>query len=185
MNDARLNELSKILSHALRHCPEAYNVTMDKSGWVNLDELLNSIRCANKNFSDLSERDVHDALNRGKRARHEIKNKKIRAMYGHSIQIEANSKDIGVPPVFLFHGTPEKNVEKIQTEGLLSMERILVHLFESKSDAIQKAMRKSNHVACFQVDTVRAIGLGVKFYKKEAGLWVATDIDNSALHIIS
>ena len=36
--------LSKVISHALRHEPWLYELELDKSGWVLLDQLLQDLR---------------------------------------------------------------------------------------------------------------------------------------------
>jgi len=40
----RYSELSKIVSHILRHKPWLYELELDESGWVALEFLLSSIK---------------------------------------------------------------------------------------------------------------------------------------------
>ncbi|WP_180377870.1 RNA 2'-phosphotransferase [Rothia nasimurium] len=38
------NKLSKLVSYALRHRPEEFNLTPDSQGWVDLDDLVRGIK---------------------------------------------------------------------------------------------------------------------------------------------
>ncbi len=35
------SKLSRVISHALRHKSEAYNLDLDEEGWVSIESLLN------------------------------------------------------------------------------------------------------------------------------------------------
>jgi putative RNA 2'-phosphotransferase len=55
---------------------------------------------------------------------------RIRATYGHSIDVDLEPTDAPVPDV-LYHGMPRRNAEAIREEGLRSMGRQTVHLSET------------------------------------------------------
>ena len=40
MNEKQIKTISKFLSLILRHNPEKINLTLDKNGWANVDELI-------------------------------------------------------------------------------------------------------------------------------------------------
>src|SRR3712207_7512870 len=80
------------------------------------------------------------------KVRFELKNDKIRALYGHSY-IPSNLvgkiyKTASTPPSILYHGTTSFAVKIIMSEGIRSMNRQYVHLSTDKKTAIQVAKRK-------------------------------------------
>ena len=46
MEKKDLRDLSKLVSHALRHEPEAYGLRLDKDGWVSLDTFIAAVRAS-------------------------------------------------------------------------------------------------------------------------------------------
>ena len=48
--------------------------------------------------------DLKIMIEKSEKKRHELKENKIRALYGHSIPMKI-VKEEGVPPKFLYHGT--------------------------------------------------------------------------------
>ena len=42
------SELSRVMSHALRHKPEMYHLKLDSEGWVLIESLLTALRSRKK-----------------------------------------------------------------------------------------------------------------------------------------
>src|SRR5579872_64049 len=80
-----LNELSRALSHALRHEPWAYELEVDGEGWAPIDCVLAALRQDREEWAELSEADLAHMIEVSTKRRHEISNGRIRALYGHSI----------------------------------------------------------------------------------------------------
>ncbi|MEN9665337.1 MAG: hypothetical protein RLZZ326_1700, partial [Planctomycetota bacterium] len=106
----RLAELSRVLSHALRHEPWQYDIEIDASGWVGLPELIEMLRTKRPEWSDLTEADLEDMIRDSSKGRHEIHDGRIRALYGHSIPGRLVRSQVP-PPEMLYHGTSGDNVE--------------------------------------------------------------------------
>ena len=85
-------KLSKIVSHALRHEPASYDLILDKDGWAEIDNLLLSLRTKDKVWSALSHVHLEQMIKCGDKKRHQIRDSKIRAVYGHSIQARIEKK---------------------------------------------------------------------------------------------
>ena len=100
----RNEELSKIISHALRHKPEDYNLKLSKDGWVSLDELVSNIKNKVVEYSNLKSDDIIKLISEATKRRHEIKEGQIRALHGHSIEIKTTNRPL-MPPAKLFHAT--------------------------------------------------------------------------------
>ena len=83
---------------------------------------------------------------RSDKVRFEIKDDKIRALYGHSsssIPFNKIQKIASKPPDILYHGTSPSATKNIMSEGLRPMNRQYVHLSADKNTALQVGKRKT------------------------------------------
>src|SRR4051794_37748240 len=125
--------LSKFLSLILRHKPQTINLSLDKNGWANVNELIYK---ANLHKVPLTIDSVTRIVESNDKKRFIFSNDHqfIRANQGHSIQVDLQLKE-ATPPNQLFHGTALKNVESIRTQGLLKGQRHHVHLSANRETA--------------------------------------------------
>ena len=119
-------ELSRVLSHALRHDPGRYGLELDPEGWVGLGEVVAALR-SRPGWESVGVADIEEPLAAASKQRHEIRDGRIRAIYGHSLP-ERIERTPTTPPDLLYHGTSPDNLERVMREGLLPMSRKFVHL---------------------------------------------------------
>jgi putative RNA 2'-phosphotransferase len=167
-------KLSKTISHALRHAPEEYGLTLDAQGWTPVETLLAALR-HREYWKSLSEADLHAVQAANAKQRFEIAGGRIRALYGHSIA-EKIEKLPQTPPALLYHGTVESAVAAIQRDGLQPMRRQYVHLSEDVATAEQVGARRRGRVRIFAVQALAAHEAGVAFYGEQNGVWLAEAI---------
>jgi putative RNA 2'-phosphotransferase len=165
------NQLSKAISHALRHEPEKYNIILDKDGWVNLNSLLEGLQENIAEYHNLGLDDILNAVNASQKRRHEIKDYMIRAIYGHSTETEMSYVE-RIPPDILFHGTSENASKLILLEGLKPMQRKYVHLSSSIYSAIEVGKRKDQNPLLLSIATGRAYSSGISFYFVNEDTWL-------------
>jgi len=175
MNNINFNELSKIISHALRHQPSLYNLELDEDGWVSVGLLIESVKKKDKKYNFLSITDVEEMIATSKKKRHQIIDNKIRASYGHSLKKKI-LKEASKPPKYLYHATKTDVFKRIFDKGLMPMQRQYVHLSENKSDAITVASRKTKNPILLRVKSEEAYEEGTDFYSEENGLWLCDEI---------
>ncbi|MFN6207411.1 MAG: RNA 2'-phosphotransferase, partial [Planctomycetota bacterium] len=70
-------QLSKTISHALRHEPWLYELELDGEGWVPVAHLLESLRCENKYWETLTQSDIEEMIRTSSKRRHEIRDGNI------------------------------------------------------------------------------------------------------------
>lgn len=165
------NQLSKVISHALRHEPEKYNIILDKDGWVSLNSLLKGLQENVAEYHDLVLDDILNAVNASQKRRHEIKNYMIRAIYGHSTETEMSYVE-RIPPDILYHGTSGDASKLILLEGLKPMQRKYVHLSSSIYSAIDVGKRKEQNPVLLSIAAGRAYSSGVGFYSANEDTWL-------------
>jgi putative RNA 2'-phosphotransferase len=164
--------LSMIVSHALRHDPQSYNIILDSQGWVLLSDLVAAM---NSNGMQISKDDIIEMVNSSQKKRHQIIDGKIRAYYGHSLKTKILKPEIE-PPQYLYHGTIKANLDKIMENGLLPMERQFVHLSEDEITAELVGKRRVGILIILKVKAKKAFLDNIKFYKEENGIWLSDPI---------
>jgi putative RNA 2'-phosphotransferase len=160
-----LKNKSRFLALILRHNPEKANISLDKNGWADIDELLVN--------TDFSEEDLDALVNvpAGEKKRYEFNPEKtaIRAVQGHSIKHIDTELPVRIPPPVLFHGTNTEVLPIILKQGLKPMSRKHVHLAPDKATALTVGSRKRGAtVALLEIDTREMVKKGVKFYYAES-----------------
>lgn len=177
----RMPDLSKLVSKVLRHEPWLYELELDEEGWVNLDGFLNAMKLAHPVWQDITETDLELMITLAEKKRYEIKNGKIRALYGHSIPGKL-IKTPAKPPELLYHGTTPEIVEYIKQQGLLPMGRQYVHLSTDQKIAEQVGSRKCPKPIVLMIQAKRANDKGVNFYQGNELIWLADSVPANFIH---
>lgn len=178
----RLVRLSRVISHALRHKPEQYGLTLDSEGWVSTDALLNALRRHSNQWRNLNEQDIADMLAQSEKQRFEIYDGRIRAFYGHSVATKME-KELSVPPALLYHGTTPSAAQSILAEGLKPMSRQYVHLSADKETALLVARRRTNRPVILHVHAQQAYQHGIPFYLGNDMVWLAEPIPSAFITV--
>ena len=126
MNEKRKTEISKFLSFVLRHRPESIGLISEEDGWVSVSKLLKSCAAAEKVLTLDELRKVVETSDK-KRFSFNKTDEKIRANQGQSVLVKMNFEK-KIPPLILYHGTAERNIEAILESGLKKMNRHVVNL---------------------------------------------------------
>jgi putative RNA 2'-phosphotransferase len=166
------DNLSRAVSHALRHEPWLYELELDDGGWADVGALLTALREESPAWSNLAETDLAEMIQKSSKQRHEMVNGRIRALYGHSLPGRL-SKVPAVPPVQLFHGTAPAIWPKIQEEGLLPMRRQYVHLSVEPDMAVAVGRRKAPAPLILVVRAKEAWRESFSFYEGNENVWLA------------
>ena len=170
-----LVELSKTISHALRHEPWLYELELDDEGWVSISQLLESLRLENKLWREIRQFDIEEMLQTSSKPRHEISDGRIRAIYGHSIPNKLKRVS-ATPPEVLFHGTTPRVIGMIKTKGLKPMNRQNVHLSIDKATALEVGKRKSKSPVLLRIRSLDASKNDVVFFKGNEKIWLADKV---------
>lgn len=167
-------ELSREVSYALRHAPWEYELEMDEEGWVSIEQLLEALHRVEK-WENIFEADLSKMIEESEKKRHEMKNGKIRAFYGHSVPIKI-LKEEKIPPDILYHGTARRFLESIRENGLLPLSRQYIHLSQDIETAENVGKRHDNKPCILIIDAKKAWDDGIKFYLGNERVWLADKI---------
>lgn len=162
---------SKHLVYLLRHSD-----LPDYNGWAKMSEVLGNL--------GVSLQDLQQIVESDNKRRFEFSEDKssVRALYGHSIDVNLGLEPTTPPPV-LYHGTAEKYIESIMKEGLRPRKRNFVHLSETMDMAKQVGTRHGSPVV-LSIDIEAMIRAGCKFYKAQNGVWLTGGIPPKFLKVV-
>jgi putative RNA 2'-phosphotransferase len=167
-----LSNLSRAVSHALRHEPWLYELELDDEGWASVESILVAFRKERPDWANLCEADLAGMIESSGKHRHEIEDGRIRALYGHSIAGKLK-RTPAIPPDVLYHGTAPDVVPLIQASGLLPMARQYIHLSVDQATAIEVGRRKARNPALLRVLAGKAYADGIRFYEGNEKVWLA------------
>ncbi len=164
---------SKFLSLVLRHEPEKIGIVLDENGWVEVDVLLTALTAYGRGMERASlERVVVE--NDKKRFAFSEDGQRIRANQGHSVEVDLALVP-QAPPEKLFHGTVDKFLAAIFTQGLVKGERHHVHLSPDLETATKVGLRRGNPVI-LEIDAAEMHRGGHKFFLSANGVWLTDTV---------
>lgn len=172
MND-RSAQLSRFLSYVLRHRPEAIGLQLGPGGWVPIEALLAAAARHGKamTFERLAE---VVATDNKRRYAFNTERTMIRAVQGHSVEVDLGYAAIP-PPAVLFHGTVERFLPTIQSDGLRRGSRKHVHLSEDRETAAGVGARRGRPVILV-VDSSGMARDGHVFFRADNGVWLVNHV---------
>jgi len=166
--------LSRAVSHALRHEPAGYGLELDAHGRASVETLLAALQQSRPEWRTLSEDHLHLMVAVASRRRHEIRDGKIRALYGHSDGAGRILLEPKMPPEILFHGTDLRFAVGILDGGLYQMSRQHVHLTTDRDYALSVKHGRRAHVVVMSVRAREAfICRAVPFYEASEHVWLS------------
>jgi len=177
--DAR--RLSKLMSLVLRHSPTRVGITLDAAGWVPVDDLVAALK---RSGALCTRRDIEDVVRSSDKQRFTIdaSTDRIRANQGHSIPVELELPT-AVPPVVLYHGTPVRNLDSIQRQGLVKGSRHAVHLSGDIDTAYAVGSRRAPSVV-LAIDSAAMHEAGHRFLVSANGVWLVDKVPPKYLSVI-
>lgn len=175
--------LSKEISYALRHKPWEYELEMDEQGFVSINQILLVINERKKYDKIIDINDLKRVIEISEKERLEIKEDKIRALYGHTIPMHIKKIE-AIPPNVLYHGTANNVVDLIFKNGLKPMNRQYVHLSIDTDTAITVGKRRDDEPVLLAIDTISAASNGIRFYIGNDMVWLADFIPPEFISIV-
>lgn len=176
-------QLSKTISHALRHEPASYGLKLDETDSVALSDLVAAMRNSRKEFGEVDEFDIVEITLEASKVRHQIEAGRIRALYGHSVE-QKRPLEATKAPSILFHGTSPETVAAILANGLLPMARQYVHLSADLETARIVGRRKAPQPAIIEVQAGLAEQAGQPFFHMTDKIWLAEKVEPRFLRLM-
>jgi putative RNA 2'-phosphotransferase len=177
-------ELSRAMSHALRHEPWLHELELDDEGWASVDVLIAALRRTGSEWNAVSRADVERVVERADKKRLEFVGDRVRALYGHSVPAKLR-KEPTAPPPHLFHGTSAAAISDILVSGLMPMGWQYVHLSPAREVAIEVGKRNGANPVILVVDATGAHEAGICFHAGNEKVWLADEVPTRFIRVIA
>jgi putative RNA 2'-phosphotransferase len=151
LDEARTEQLGRLVAGALRHFPDDLGLAMNPRGWAKLSVLNDVVRTryrwANRNL-------LIALVESDPKKRYEIENDEIRARYGHSIDVELDHPVNTLPA--LYYGASEEEADRIIEVGLKSASQRYVHLSTTPEKAWFVGTFRTSNPIVIEIDSKAA-----------------------------
>lgn len=161
---------SKKLSYVLRH---QYSEEFLPGGWLSVDTVLREV--------GITIQELETIVVENDKGRYELSYDKtlIRALYGHSVQVDLDYRPCN-PPEILYHGTAMRNIDSIMEVGIVSKNRQYVHLSEDLDTAMSVGARHGFPII-LQVDVKAMLEDACIFFNPKKGIWLTEYVSSKYL----
>ena len=170
----RNKNTSKFISLILRHKPETIGITLDEHGWADVRELIDGINQSEGHTLDMEILEEIVRTDEKQRYSFNEDHTLIRANQGHSIPVDVELEEKS-PPDILWHGTGEKYVASIDTQGLLPKSRLYVHLSSDKETA-KKVGGRHGRPVIYEIDCQQMSADGYRFFESANHVWLTKEV---------
>jgi len=155
MNDRELDHLGRVLTGILRHFPDRYGLTMEPHGWVSLPAIVRAISQKHPAYHWLRVAHLVAIAETDAKGRYEVRDDRVRATYGHTVEVDLDLPTENIPEFLYFPVTAEE-VTIVLEVGLKPSDRKRVHLSKTAEDARAAGSVRTPDPVILEVDTQKA-----------------------------
>ncbi|MCX8172088.1 MAG: RNA 2'-phosphotransferase [Archaeoglobaceae archaeon] len=172
LNKERVEKLGKFVSGILRHFPSKFELEIDDNGWVNFEALA---RVVNKKYRWANRWVLKALILSDEKKRYELKGDKIRARYGHSIDVKLNDMPEAQEDT-LYYGTSEEEASRMLEIGIKPVNQTYVHLSTTLERSLEVASLRTKKPIVFEIDAKQARADGVRILKANDTIALAKEV---------
>lgn len=151
LNDEQTERLGRFISGALRHFPDDLGLAMNQHGWVDVDFLCDAMKVR---YRWANKEKLFSMIESDEKGRYQVHGKKIRAIYGHSVDIDLDYPDNTLPE--LYYGASREEVDILLEKGIKPIKQRYVHLSTSPGKAMQVANIHSDNPVLIAINAEEA-----------------------------
>lgn len=171
LNDEQTERLGRFISGALRHFPDDLGLAMNQHGWVDVDVLVDAMRTRYK-WSNREK--LYSIIESDEKGRYEIKGNKIRARYGHSVDVDLDYDENTLPE--LYYGASREEVDILLEKGIRPVKQRYVHLSTSVDKAREVAKIHTEDPVLLVINAEEARNDGVILLSATENIVLADEI---------
>jgi putative RNA 2'-phosphotransferase len=156
MSEDELNSVGRILAGVLRHFPEKFDLDMDLNGWVDIRDVAEEIRHRKRNLHWLRVHHVKAIADTDPKGRYQVEGNRVRATYGHSVDVELDHPTDNVPQS-LFYPSTQEELDMLLDNGITPSDRRYVHLSLTYDDAYNAGVHRTEDPQILEIDAAAAL----------------------------
>jgi putative RNA 2'-phosphotransferase len=155
MDDRELDHIARIVAGILRHFPDRYGIPLDPHGWVPLPRLAQAIRYQHRQYGWLKPHHLVALAETDPKGRYEIREERIRATYGHTVEVDLDLPTDHIPETLYYPVTAEESSVVLEI-GLKPTDRKKVHLSKTAADAFNAGRVRTPTPVILEIDATKA-----------------------------
>lgn len=179
LNDEQTERLGRFISGALRHFPDNLGLAMNQHGWVDVDVLVDAMRTRYK-WSNKEK--LFSIIESDEKGRYEIKGNKIRARYGHSVDVDLDYEENTQPE--LYYGASREEVDILLEKGIKPVKQRYVHLSTSIDKAREVAKIHTEDPVLLIINAEEARNDGVPMLSATENIVLSEEIPPQYLSVM-
>jgi putative RNA 2'-phosphotransferase len=180
LTDEQTERLGRFISGALRHFPDDLGLAMNQHGWVDLDVLVDAMKTRYK-WSNKEK--LFSIIESDEKGRYEIKGNKIRARYGHSVDVDLDYKENTQPEVY--YGASREEVDILLEKGIKPVKQRYVHLSTTVEKAREVAKIHTEDPVLLAVNAEEAQNDGIAILSATENIVLADEIPPQYLSLMT
>jgi putative RNA 2'-phosphotransferase len=160
MNDRELDHLGRVMTGVLRHFPDRYGLELDPHGWISLPDLVRAIGRKHPMYHWLRPMHLVAIAETDAKGRYEVRDDRVRATYGHTLDVDLDLPTENIPEHLFFPVTPEEATIVLEV-GLKPSDRKKVHLSKTAAAARAAGKVRTPEPVILEVDARKAQSDGI------------------------
>lgn len=180
LDETKTEQLGRLVAGCLRHFPGDLGLVMDGQGWVDLTSLGQVVasrhRWAGKEL-------VIALVQSDSKQRYEIAGDRVRARYGHSVDVELDHPENKLPR--LYYGASEEEADRILEIGIKPASQRYVHLSTTAEKAWHVATFRTGNPRVIQAEAAAAQQAGVRMMTVNEDIVISDMIPARFLSILA
>lgn len=181
MDDRELDHIARIVAGILRHFPPRYGISLDPQGWVPLPRLVQAIRSQHRSYGWLKAHHLIALAETDPKGRYEIREERIRATYGHTVDVDLDLPTDHIPETLYYPVTQEEAAVVLEI-GLRPTDRKKVHLSKTAVDAYNAGRVRTPEPVILEVDTKKAQDDGLVIRRAGKTVFLVDQVPSQVLH---
>ena len=179
LDDEQTERLGRFISGALRHFPDDLGLAMNQHGWVDLDVLCDAMRTR---YKWANKEKLFSMIESDEKRRYEILGRKIRARYGHSVDVDLDFPDNTLPE--LYYGASREEVDILLEKGIKPIKQRYVHLSTSPEKALEVAKIHTDDPILIKINAAEAQNDGFRMISATETIVLSEEIDPRYLSLM-
>lgn len=172
LDRVRVERLGRFISGILRHFPDKFGLDMDENGWVDFGELVKAVR---KKYRWANQWFIKAIVYSDAKGRYELRDNKIRARYGHSVNVLL-SDYLPCDRDRLYYGTGEEEAHRMLEIGIKPVNQTYVHLSTTIEKSVEVAKFRTDEPIVLEVDAKSAMKEGIRIVMANDHIALAKEI---------
>jgi len=178
LNDEQVERLGRFISGALRHFPDDLGLAMNQHGWVDIDVLCDAMKTR---YKWANKEKLFSIIESDEKGRYEVKGNKIRARYGHSVDVDLDFPDNTLPE--LYYGASREEVDILLEKGIRPIKQRYVHLSTSVEKAKEVASIHTEDPVLLAINAEEAQKEGVRMLSATENIVLSEEIPAQYLRV--